>query len=197
MTVLSNLYNAIKEPYSVARYFVGLSIVVAIMLLIPLTAMQFTDEVNWSLFDFIAASLLLIVAGMTYKLISVRLSVSAYRRGVGIAVGTSLALVWINLAVGFIGSENHPANLMYFGVLAIGFTGVVLSQFRPHGMFLTVTVMAVAQFLVPVTAFIIWRPEITAGVVKVFILNWFFVMLYIASALQFRKVSYADVNNDR
>jgi hypothetical protein len=196
MTIISNLYKAVRTPYSVAQFFVRLTLAIVIFLLIPLTAMQFTDEVNWSVFDFIAASVLLMGAGMTYKLVSVRMSVPAYRRGVGIAVGTSLVLIWINLAVGIIGSEDHPANLMYFGVLAVGFTGVVLAQFRPHGMYLAMTAMAAAQFLVPVTAFLIWRPELTAGVVKVFILNWLFVMLYIASVLQFRKVSNTDGEND-
>jgi hypothetical protein len=37
----------------------------------------------------------------------------------GLAVGTALFLVWSNLAVGLIGSENNPANMMYLGVLAV------------------------------------------------------------------------------
>ena len=33
-----------------------------------------------------------------------------------------------------IGSEDHPANRMYHGVLAVGFLGALIARFRPRGM---------------------------------------------------------------
>lgn len=194
MTVLSRIFNEIKTPNSVAQFFVRLSTAVAIVLLIPLIAMQYTNEVNWDAFDFIAATVLLMGAGMTYKLVSVRLSVVPYRRGVGIAVGTSLVLIWTNLAVGIIGSEDHPANLMYMAVLASGFAAAVLNRFRPRRLFGVMSAMAAAVFLIPIIAVFIWQPEFSLGVVKVFIFNGAFALLYAASAQQFRKVSPAEAN---
>jgi hypothetical protein len=47
---------------AVLRITVG----IAIILMIPLIAMQFTDEVNWSPFDFAAAAALLFGAAGIY-----------------------------------------------------------------------------------------------------------------------------------
>ena len=35
---------------------------------------------------------------------------SAYRAAVGVAIAAAFILVWMNLAVGIIGSEDNPAN---------------------------------------------------------------------------------------
>jgi len=80
--------------------------------------MQFTDEVVWDLADFVVAGVFLFGAGLTYKLIARKGSNIAYRVAVGVAVATALLLIWMNLAVGLIGNEGNPANLMYIGVLA-------------------------------------------------------------------------------
>jgi hypothetical protein len=53
----------------------------------------------------------------------------AYRAAVGVAIAAAFILVWMNLAVGIIGSEDNPANLMYGGVLAIGIIGAVIARF--------------------------------------------------------------------
>lgn len=171
------------------RNFLLVGTTVFTLLCIPLIAMLLTDEVNWNVFDFIAAWMLLVGAGMTYRLVSLRMPLPSYRRGVALAVFPSLAVIWVNLAVGIIGNEDHPANLMFFAVLLAGFTGAVIARFRPKGLSLTMFGMAAGQFLVPVIAFLTWQPEFTVGVLKVFLFNWVFVILFIASALQFRNAT--------
>ena len=42
---------------------------ISMLLLIPLIAMQFTDEVNWTLFDFVIAGALLFGTGLLSELI--------------------------------------------------------------------------------------------------------------------------------
>ncbi len=73
---------------------------VVIILLIPLVAMQFTDEVNWGLMDFIVAGALLSLAALAYGLASRKLTNIKYRAAVGIAILAVLLIVWIDLAVG-------------------------------------------------------------------------------------------------
>lgn len=85
------------------------------LLQVPLVAMQFTNEVTWSLADFVVAGALLFGAGLTYELVSRRAGNIAYKVAVGIAVVTGLILIWANLAVGLIGNEGNPANLMFIG----------------------------------------------------------------------------------
>lgn len=72
----------------------------AMLLLVPLVAMQFTAEANWSPGDFVAAGVLLFGAGMVYVLAS-RLTRTARQKAVvGALVLAVLAVVWAELAVG-------------------------------------------------------------------------------------------------
>ncbi|HEX2283181.1 MAG TPA: hypothetical protein VHG52_15580, partial [Thermomicrobiales bacterium] len=105
------------------------------------------------------------------------------------ALAAAFLLVWINLAVGVIGSEDNPANLMYYGVLAIGFLSAIIAELRPHGMSRVLFAMALAQALVPVIALLILKPQLTSGVAGVLTLNAFFVVLFVGSALLFRNAA--------
>ncbi len=159
--------------------------IVAILMLIPLVAMQFTSEMRWTLSDFVFMAVILFGAAAVYELVAKRLSNGWYRAAVGVAVVTSVALVWINGAVGIIG--DGPINLLYAGVLAVGLVGALIARFRPDGMAHTLYAMAVAQMLVPTVAFVVRRPEFSPGVIQVFALNGVFALLFVGSALLFRK----------
>ena len=82
--------------------------------------------------------------------------------------------------------------MMYGAVFAVGFVGSLVSRFKPRGMARTLFVAAFAQMLVPVIALLIWPPPDTSwvpGVFGVFVLNAFFAMLFVVSALLFRRAS--------
>jgi len=167
----------------------------AFILLLPLLAMQFTDEVVWNLTDFVVAGALLVGTGFMYELVARKGRNIAYRAAVGIALAAALLLVWMNLAVGIIGNEDNPANLMYIGVLAVGLIGAVIARLGPRGMARALFATALAQAFVAVIALMIWKPSVTsdssgwgsAGVLGVFGLNAFFAMLFVGSALLFRR----------
>ena len=59
---------------------------------------------------------------------------TAYRSGVGLALLAAFLLVWVNGAVGIIGSEDNDANVVYYGVLAVGLIGALIARFEPQGM---------------------------------------------------------------
>ena len=161
----------------------------ALFLLVPLSANLMSDEFNWTLFDLIFVYILLTGSGLTYELVARRFKDNAYRAGVGVAVLTVLLLVWVNGAVGIIG--DGPVNMLYLGVPATGALGALVARFRPRGMVRTLFATAFVQALVPVIALVVWGSEIgwTPGVLPVFILNSFFVALFVASALLFRRVA--------
>ncbi|MBC8374860.1 MAG: hypothetical protein H8E26_02375 [FCB group bacterium] len=73
---------------------------IGLLLLIPLVAMQFTDEVNWDFMDFIVAGALLTFAALAFELASKKLSNSKHQWVVGIVILAALIIVWIELAVG-------------------------------------------------------------------------------------------------
>ena len=156
----------------------------AFVLLLPLVAMQFTKEVNWDLADFVVFGAMLIGACGTYELAARMTINTAYRAAVGVAVAAAFILVWINLAVGIIGTEDNPANLMFGGVLAVGIIGAVIARFQPHGMARAAVAMALAQAVVGVIALIV-------GSVEGVILTGFFVALWLTSARLFRKAARA------
>ncbi len=74
------------------------------ILMIPLLAMQFTDEVVWDVSDFAVAGALLFSAGLAYELIAKKMSTTALRVAVAIAIGIVILLIWAELAVGIFGS---------------------------------------------------------------------------------------------
>ncbi len=163
-----------------------IALAVAFILLLVLIAMQFSDEETWTLFDFAVAGALLFGTGLAYELISRRVGIFAYRAAIGGALVGALLLVWINLAVGIIGSEDNPLNMMYLGVLTVLIVGALIAQLRPQGMARTLFATALAQALVTVIAVI---AEQYQDMVQIVMLNGFFVALWVGSALLFRHAN--------
>lgn len=80
-----------------------LAIAIAI-LLIPLIAMNFTNDVNWKIFDFVVAGILLVGTGLTLEFILRKIKTLRYRILFGIALFVVLFLIWAELAVGIFGT---------------------------------------------------------------------------------------------
>ncbi|WP_433926443.1 hypothetical protein AB3662_26340 [Sorangium cellulosum] len=154
----------------------------ALVLLLPLVAMQFTDEVAWDLADFAIFGAMLVGACGTYELAARATGNRAYRAAVGLALATAFILVWMNLAVGIIGNEENPANLMYGGVLAVGIIGAFIARFQPQGMERALVATAIAQALVAAIALV-------AGLGYTLVLTGFFVALWLTSARLFRQAA--------
>ncbi len=76
----------------------------AILLLIPLTAMQFTDEVSWGFLDFTVMGGLLFGTGLVGGLVWRQVSNTVYRALLIIAIVGTFLLVWAELAVGLFGT---------------------------------------------------------------------------------------------
>jgi len=74
------------------------------LLLIPLIAMQFTDEVNWSLFDFLIAAVLLFGTGFMIDLVMRKTKNLKYRVMILIVIIIAFFLIWAELAVGVFGT---------------------------------------------------------------------------------------------
>lgn len=144
----------------------------------------------WDLFDFAVFGAMVVGAGLGYRLLARRSQSATYRYAAGIAVAAAFLLVWANGAVGIIGDETNDANLMFFGVLAVGVAGAVLARFRPRGMARALCATALAQLLVAVIALAaglgssdpLWPRDIL-------MISALFTALWLASAGLFRKAA--------
>ena len=78
--------------------------IVGTILLIPLIAMQLTNEVNWSLFDFIIMGAMLTITGLLGEIIFKKVKIVKYRMALYVVVAIIFLLTWAELAVGIFGT---------------------------------------------------------------------------------------------
>jgi hypothetical protein len=145
---------------------------------------------HWKPGAFVLAFVLLFLGGgLAYGLMAKKMmSNRPYLFAVGVALAAVFLLVGMNAAVGGILGDD-PANMMYFGVLLIGSIGAVIAHLEPQGMSRALFATAFAMVLVPAIALIIGTPAFGNGVAAVFGLHSVFALLFVTSALLFRKAA--------
>ena len=75
-----------------------------LLLIIPLIAMQLTDEVEWSLIDFIIMGTLLLITGLMGEIIFKKVKKYKHRVILYVVVALIFFLIWAELAVGIFGT---------------------------------------------------------------------------------------------
>jgi hypothetical protein len=153
----------------------------ALLLLLPLVAMQFTAEVNWGPEDFIFAAIIFGAVGGAFEL-AVRASRSlAYRGAVACALAAAFVIVWANAAVGMIGDEDNAYNLFFLAIIPLALAGGAVARFRAGGLALVCAVAAAAQIAVA----LVGSPQDPRGA----IFSAGFALLWLLAALLFRKAA--------
>lgn len=88
----------------------------------------------WTASDFVIMGVLLGSVGLGIEFL-VRLPGTLFTKLGGIvAVLTAFLTIWVNLAVGMIGSEDNPYNLLFLGLLALVLIGGVWVRLEPRKM---------------------------------------------------------------
>lgn len=85
------------------KRLLGILGVIVTILLIPAIAMQFSTEVNWSLFDFVIAGILLLLTGLAIEFVLRKVS-KKYQIILVLTILGLFLLIWIELAVGIFGT---------------------------------------------------------------------------------------------
>lgn len=167
-------------------------LITAGVLAVPALAMAFrlgvpdpgqgTEGVNWGPMDFAIVGVLVLGAGLLFEYASSRAGNVPHRAAVGIAVLAGLGLIWVNLAVGMIGDEGNPANLMYVLVVAVALIGASVGRFEPREASIAMFATAGAHVVVVVIALVAnLGPELRPDA--------FFIAAWVASGLLFRQGS--------
>ncbi len=152
----------------------------AALMLLPVFAIRATEQTASDPSDFVFLAILLAGVGAAVEVAARVPGRNAYKVAVGFAVAAALLSTWINLAVGIIGNESNPANLIYYAVLAIAVGGAIVARFKPGGMSRAMLAAAVAQVAVFVAA-------LGAGLGFTAPITVFFTALWLASAWLFRR----------
>ena len=161
----------------------------AALLALPLVAMQFTDQVVWTAFDFMVAGVLFAIVGGCFE-VAARLSRNwTCRAGFAVMIITGFLTIWVNLAVGMIGNEENPSNLVFMGVLMIAAIGAIVARFKADGMARAMIVAALAQAGCAVYAVILGNAR-DAIFISIFCVFW------LAGAALFRIAAAPTVQVD-
>jgi hypothetical protein len=162
--------------------------IAATLFLLPLVAMQFTSEVNWTAEDFIFAIVMIGTVGLVFELAVRMTSNWAYRAGAACALAAGFLLVWINGAVGMIGSEGNPNNLLFGLVLLVALLGAVAARFRAASMALVMAAAGLVYILlVPI---VVMRSDVPVETREI-VLTLLFAGPWFVSAALFRKAAKA------
>ena len=158
----------------------------ALVLLAPLVAMQFTDEVNWTVSDFVFAGALMFGALGTYELAVRKTGNTAYRAAAGVALAATVLLLWANGAVGI---TDSAADAMYVGVPAVGIIGALVARFQARGMARAMFAAALAQALIGAVALIAGMVPEYNSAFEILAISGFFAALFIGAGLLFRQAA--------
>lgn len=170
--------------------------VTLVLLLAPLAAMHFTDEVHWQVGDFAVAGALLFGAGFTFALVARQTRNGSFRLALGVALAAAMLLTWVNLAVGVLGEPGDAANLLYAGVLVAGMLGTVLARLKPRGMARTMLAMALILALIAVFALATNLDAASAGSGGIAVVHGFLVALFLISAMLFQHAARTPDGSD-
>lgn len=124
----------------------------ALLMLAPALAARLSDDMKWDSADFVLMGAMLLAGCGIFELLIRTTRSRAYRAGAVVAVAAAFLLFLAAGAVGIIGSENDPANLLYMGVIALAAAGSVVARFRPAGMARAMAATAAANVLAGVAA---------------------------------------------
>lgn len=161
------------------------------LLTIPAVAMQLTDEVTWSAFDFLIAATLIALVGLGIELALRTDRGIAFRAGAALGLLAGVLLTWANLAVGILGSEDNPVNLLFFAVVVLALGGAVAARGRAQVLSWVMAWTGLAQLLVPAIGFVIWSPPVDAQLGLALLFNSVFAAMWLASAWLFRRAAVA------
>lgn len=116
----------------------------AALLLVPFVAMRFTSEINWGPMDFVVIGAMLAALCGIVEL-AVRHSANRpYRWAMALSAIGGFLVIWANLAVGIVGSEDNQFNALFFGIILVAIIASALVRLRPTAMAATMALTAAA-----------------------------------------------------
>ena len=156
----------------------------AAVLLAAAVASRVSDEMKWDPADFILVGLMLAAACGFWELAMSKTRNWSYAAASVVAAGTAFLLFLVNGAVGLLGSEDNPVNLLFYGVITLALGGAVIVRFQAEGLARAMAVTAGAQVATGALGVMLF-PDLQG-----FLLGTaMFASLWLASAWLFRRAA--------
>jgi hypothetical protein len=125
---MSQVIQKTKETAMQNRNIVYIALATLLILAIPLVAMQFTSEVQWTALDFGIVAFLLLGTGLAYEFTARRLRDGRQRVLLGVGVLGALLVAWGCLGVGH---EHGSGYLLYLGAYGAMMVTAIVSGVLP------------------------------------------------------------------
>jgi hypothetical protein len=110
--------------------------------------------------------------------------------GWALAIAAAILLIAVNGAVGFLGSEDNPANAIFAGVIGVAIVGSIVARFRAAGMVRAMYCTAAVQALVGLVALAAGLgTQGWGGVYEVVLGTGLFTTLWLSSAWLFHRAA--------
>ena len=152
------------------------------MLIGPVALLRLAEGTPWDSEDFGFLAVMLGLLAIAWE-VALRISgAAAYAVATALTLLLLLATFWVNLAVGIVGSEDNPVNLVFFAVPAVAIIAICWARWRAARMAWAMVVAAAAQLLVFV-ALLISGNGFTGPI------TIFFAALWLIAGLLFRKAA--------
>ncbi|WP_120717771.1 hypothetical protein [Tsuneonella amylolytica] len=160
--------------------------VAACLLALPAIAMLAGVEgVSWTASDFVFAATIFAIVGGVFELAARASANLAFRLGTGLAVACAFLQIWINLAVGIIGSEDNPANWTYFAVVFAAIVGAVAALGKVRVLAPAMVAVAGLQVLFSILHAVNGTPTP--------IIDAFFAAMWLGAAALFRRAAREQI----
>ena len=170
-------------------------------LLFPFIAVESADALGLSeddaFFDRLPLLLLaLILIGIIIAVVLTWKNKSGIRSALGLALFTSFLIVWMNAAVGIIGSEENRINIIYYGLVIFSIIWVMFENYSVLGFARSMFASMIVAVLLGVSVMIIAGINGVSfiGLIQIAALNGMFATLYGISALLFRRSAQNSIN---
>lgn len=182
--------NSMQKQQPLSQLALKVGLVVGGILMIPLVAMRLTADVDWSLVDFAIMGTLLFGTGFSFVLATRYVTEVYYRLAVGLALGSTLFMIWANLAVGLIGSGPNAGNLLSMLVPLIGLVGSAWVRVETKLMERVMYTMATAMVIIAIIALLLGMQHGRgSSVTEVIGVSGFFAAAFVTSGLLFRQAA--------
>ena len=162
-----------------------------VLLLVPFVAMQLTSEVNWGLGDFIFAALMLSALCGVVQLAVRRSSKATFRWAMALAALGGFAVIWVNLAVGIVASEDNDYNSVFFLIILATIAASMVVRVKAEAMAKILPVTAGALLVALGVGQVLGSDELHDTRIAEWVGVTVFAGLFALSAILFRRASRA------